>query len=393
FLRETSDAALSDRGHQNLSQIPQYRAEVRFLRALSYWHGLDLFGNIPLVTEDYEAGSPPPEQATRAEIFNFVESELLEIRSQLPSVGAAEYGRADQGTVAMLLAKLYLNAEVYGMGDRSADAMTEAATVISGPYMLDDNYQDMFLADNNTSPELIFAVPFDGQHTQTWGGMTYILHAAVGGTMNAGDYGLDGGWYGLRVTQQAVDLFEGGADSPDGRAMFYTNGQDLVVDELGRFEDGYTLPKYRNVTSSGQAGSRADFPDTDFPMFRLGDAYLMFAEACLRTGGGACEATALGYVNALRERAYGDDSGDITAGELDLDFVLDERGRELIWEGHRRQDLIRFGRFTGGDYLWAFKGGTPAGTSIPDYRALFPIPATELLSNPNLTQNPGYSAN
>lgn len=391
FLRETTQANLESRGHAGLTEIPQYRAEARLLRALSYWHALDIFGSVPLVLEDYRAGDPPPAQATSQELFAFIENELTEIRNELPGVGQAQYGRFDQGGVAMILAKLYLNAETYGAGDHYAEAMAELQTVIGGPYTLDPTFRHLFLADNHTSPELIFAVPFDGRFTQTWGGMTFIAHAAVGGNMNAADYGLDGGWWGLRATQQFVNLFEGGAGGPDQRAdIFYTDGHDVLVEELGNFFDGYPYPKYSNVTSTGAPGSRADFPDIDFPMFRLADAYLMYAEVCLRTGGGACEATALGYVNEIRERAYGDDSGNIAAADLDLEFILDERGRELAWEGHRRQDLIRYGLFTGNEYLWAFKGGDPAGTGIADHRSLYPIPASELLANPNLEQNPGY---
>lgn len=390
FLRETSDAALSARGHQGIAEIPQYRAEARFLRALSYWHGLDLFGSIPLVTEDYAVGDPPPDQATRAELFDFVESELLDIRSELPSVGMAEYGRADQGALSMLLAKLYMNAEVYGVGDRYADAMVEVQTVISGPYSLGPDYQNMFLADNHHSPEFIFAVPFDGTRTQTWGGTTFLSHAAVGGDMDPANYGLDFAWWGLRVTPEMVGLYEGGAGGPDSRAdIFFTTNQNLQVASLGTWNDGYAFPKYKNVTSTGDAGSHATHADIDYPMFRLADAYLMYAEAHLRGGGGNA-GTALGYVNAIRQRAYGGASGDITAQELTLDFVLDERGRELAWEGHRRQDLLRYGLFTGGTYIWAFKGGSPAGTSTDPYLALYPIPASELLANPNLEQNTGY---
>lgn len=390
FLRETSDARLAERGHQGIPEIPQYRAEARFLRALSYWHGLDLFGSVPLVTEEYNAGDPPPEQATRAELFDFVESELLDVRNQLPGVGMAEYGRADQGTLSMLLAKLYLNAEAYGVGDRSADALTEAQTVIGGPYSLDPDYHDMFLADNHTSPEIIFAVPFDGNNTQTWGGTTFLSHAAVGGDMDPAAYGLDFAWWGLRVTPEMVNKYEGGAGGPDGRAnIFFTTNQNLLINSLGTWNDGYAFPKFQNVTSTGQAGSHATHADTDYPMFRLADAYLMYAEAHLRGGGGDAT-TALGYVNAIRQRAYGGNTGDITAGELTLDFILDERARELIWEGHRRTDLIRFGQFTGDAYIWAFKGGSPAGQAIGDYLGLYPIPSSELIANPKITQNPGY---
>jgi len=390
FLRETTEEALTPRGHQDLPDIPQYRAEARFLRAMSYWHGLDLFGNIPIVTEDYVAGSPPPDQATRVEVFDFVESELTAIRSELPAVGAAEYGRVDQGAVAMVLAKLFLNAEVYGAGNRYSDALAEASIVIAGPYSLDDHSQDMFLADNHTSPEFIFAVPLDGLHTQTWGGTTFIAHAAVGGSMTPADYGLDWGWGGLRVTPEFVSLYEGGAGGPDGRAdIFYTDGQNLQVNSIGSFNDGYAYPKYSNMTSAGVAGSHPTHTDTDYPLFRLADAYLIYAEAHLRGGGGVA-GTALNYVNAIRQRAYGDPSGNITAGEMTLDFILDERGRELAWEGHRRNDLVRYGLFTGGSYLWSWKGNTQTGTATPDTRDLYPIPANELVANPNLVQNPGY---
>lgn len=393
FLRETTDAKLTGRGVGDAlrEEIQQYRAEARWLRALSYWHAIDFFGDVPLVDENFVIGATPPEQAERAEVFAFIESELLDIRDALPGVGLAEYGRADQGALAMLLAKLYLNADVYGAGDRFADAMAEAATVIAGPYALDDQYQHLFLADNHTSPELVFAVPFDGTRTQTWGGTTFLVNAAIVGSMDGADYGTGEKWNGLRVTPEFVALYEGGAAGPDERAnIFYTSGQTLAITALGEANEGYGYPKYRNLTSTGEAGSNSTHPDTDFPMFRLADAYLTYAEACLRSGGGGCEANALGYVNQIRQRAYGDNSGDISGAELTLDFILDERGRELAWEAHRRSDLVRYGLFTGDEYLWAWKGGVEAGRAVAETRALYPIPATEMLANPNLEQNPGY---
>jgi len=99
-------------------------------------------------------------------------------------------------------------------------------------------------------------------------------------------------------------------------------------------------------------------------------------------------ATAVTYVNALRERAYGDNSGDVTT--LDLDFLLDERARELYWEAQRRTDLIRFGKFTGGDYVWEWKGNVQEGTATDAYRDLYPIPSNDMNANPNLVQNTGY---
>jgi len=376
-------------------EIHQFRAEARFLRALSYWHGIDLFGDIPLVTEDFGIGSTPPAQNTRAEVYDYIVSELtdLEAGGDLPAAGTGEYGRADEGAVAMLLGKVYLNAEVYVGEDHYADARAEVEKVIGGAYTLyTTNYQNMFLADNGQNPEFIFALTYDGQRSKTWGGTTFLAHAACGGTASdsAGPwFGLDFCWAGMRTTPQFVALFPAPQDaSPDVRAIFYTDGQNLEVNTIANFTDGWSAPKYKNLTSTGGRGSNPTHPDTDYPMFRLSDAYLMYAE-CVVRGGGGNAGTALGYVNALRQRAYGDNSGDITANDLTLDFILDERARELWWEGHRRTDLIRFGQFTTSG-IWAWKGGTQAGSPTEGFRDLYPIPANEIVANPNLTQNPGY---
>jgi hypothetical protein len=394
FLRETTEAKLAARGvgEPLRSEIMQYRAEARFLRALSYWHGIDLFGSIPLVKEDYAVGSPPPPQATRTAIYDYVVAELVDLRATLPAAGSGQYGRADRAAADMLLAKLYLNSAVYTGTPRYAQARAAAEAVIAaGGYSLDDNYREIFLADNHTSPEIIFAVTQDGRNTRTYGGTTFLAHASVGGNMNASAFGLNGGWWGLRMRPQVVNLFPGGATSPDRRAssIFFTNGQSVAINELLNFQQGIAAPKYANVTSAGQPGSDAEFVDTDYPMFRLADAYLMYAEAVLRGGGGS-RAEALRLVNDLRRRAYGGTGGNITDAQLTLDFILDERARELYWEGHRRQDLIRYDRFTGGGYLWAFKGGTAPGQATESFRKLYPLPASELLANPNLTQNEGY---
>lgn len=389
FMRETSDEMLATRSNVTTElrdDIRQYRAEARFLRALSYWHGLDIFGNIPLVTELNRSGVAPPPQATRADIYQFVVAELTQIIPELPAVGQAEYGRADQGAAQMLLAKVHLNAAVYTGTPRWAEARAAAEAVInSGAYQLDDNYQHLFLADNHTSPEMIFPVPSDGLRTRTWGGMTFLAHAAVGGDLNAASYGLSGGWWGLRLRPQIYNLYGTG----DTRSSYFVTQSSTTITDVSNFTQGVAAPKYRNVTSTGQAGSHGDFPDTDFPMFRLADAYLIYAEAVVRGGGGS-PATALQYVNALRTRAYGNASGNITQAQLTLDFILAERGRELLWEAHRRTDLIRFGRFTGGSYVWNYKGPSPAGQSMPEHLNLYPIPASEISANPNIKQNPGY---
>jgi hypothetical protein len=390
FLRATTDDALAERGHLSLAEdIQGYRAEARFLRALSYWHGLDLWANIPLVTESFELGSTPPEQSDAATIYAYIVSELNDIRNELPVPGAGEYGRADQGALSMLLAKVYMNAGAYVGAADYGSTLSEVENVIGGPYALTPNYQANFMADNHNSPEIVFAIPQDGDNQKLWGGLTFLIHASVGNQMNAADYGIDGGWWGLRVLPEFVAQFPGGATSPDSRAIFFTDGQTLEVDVINDFANGYAAPKFTNITSGGAQGSHPTFPDTDLPVFRLADAYLMYAEAHLRGGGGTA-AQAVTYVNALLERAYGDQSANITVGQLDLDFILGERARELWWEGHRRTDLIRFGLFTSGDYLWSWKGGQQAGQGVGDFLNLYPLPASELLANPNLTQNPGY---
>ena len=388
FLRQTTDAKLASRNASPalVTQVHQFRAEARFIRALSYWHGIDLFGDIPLVTENDEAGATAPKQSTRQAVFDYTVGELNAIRTELPAIGQAQYGRADQGAVQMLLAKLYLNSQVYTGTARNAEALAAVQAVIgSGAYSIDPSYQHLFLADNNTSREIIFPIPFDGTHTQSYGGTTFLVHAAVGGNMNAANFGIDGGWYGLRTRPQVYNLYAAG-DHRSG--IFYTNGQSPTINSISNFNDGTGAPKYRNVTSGGQPGSNSTFPDTDYPMFRLGDAYLMYAEAVLR-GGGGTRAQALAYVNALRQRAYGDASGNITDAQRTLDFLKDERARELFWEGHRRTDLIRFGAFTTAG-VWEWKGGVKPGKVTEAFRNLYPIPASELQANPNLKQNAGY---
>ncbi|PHN03424.1 RagB/SusD family nutrient uptake outer membrane protein [Flavilitoribacter nigricans] len=392
FLRETTEEKLDSRGVSDATRgdIQAYRAEARFLRALSYWHGIDLLGNIPFYTEEQAIGSDAPRQATREEVFNFLDSELQAIESDIVAAGQNEYGRADRAALWMLQAKLYLNAEVYTGTDRYSDAVAATKKVIdSGIYSLEEDYDNLFLTDNDSSPELIFAIPFDGESTQTWGGMTYLIHAPVGGSMDPVDYGINGGWFGLRTTSALVDLFPSESDDIDDRANFYTDGQTKEINSISNFADGYAIVKFQNVSSEGEPGSDLDHGDADFPMFRLGDAYLMYAEAVLRGGSGGDLATAVGYINELRQRAYGDNTGNIAQADLDLDFILDERARELYWEAHRRTDLIRFNQFTENG-VWPWKGNVKEGRTTEAFRNLLPIPASEILANPNLSQNQGY---
>jgi len=390
FIRESTDSKLSERGisGSDAEAVRTYRSEVRFLRAFSYWHAIDMFGNIPFVTEEDNVGAFQPPQRTRAEVFDYIESELLDVleNGSLTEPKQNEYGRIDKAAAWMLLSKLYLNAEVYTGEAMYGEAMDYAEQVINSAYQLDPNYEELFLADNHTADGIIFPVAFDGNNAQTYGGMNFLIHAAVGGNMSASDFGIDGGWAGIRVTPQLYNSFDDPANDP--RAMFHTDGQELEIPDVTEFTNGYAVTKFKNITSEGNAGSVPGFVDTDWPVFRLADAYLMYAEAALRAGSNL--GTAVDYVNEVRERAYGDDSGNVTQGELTLDFMINERARELYWEGHRRTDLIRFNMYTGDDYLWAWKGGVQEGTSIGDYLRLFPIPASDINSNSNLNQNTGY---
>jgi starch-binding outer membrane protein, SusD/RagB family len=388
FLRQSTDAKLDSRGQFDptlRTNVHFYRAEARFLRALSYWHGIDLFGNIPLVTEDDPLGATPPKQAKRADIYAYAVSELNDIIGKLPPKGPSTYGRATPDATHLLLAKLYLNAGVYTGTPNYAGAATEAQAVISAGYTLPTNFRSNFTADNNSSPELIFVAAQDGRSTQTWGGMTFLIHAGCGGSMSAANYGIDYCWGGYRMKQQTYRRFAAG----DTRAaFFYTTGQTDSVSDRGDFTKGIAAPKFTNLKANGDTAQAKGMVDTDFPIFRLADAYLIYAEANIRGGGGTA-ANALTYLNAVRQRAYGNATANFAALPP-VDTILAERGRELLFEASRRTDLIRFGVFTGGTYVWAWKGGTPGGSSLPSFRDLYPLPANELIANPNLQQNPGY---
>jgi starch-binding outer membrane protein, SusD/RagB family len=391
FLRESADAKVSGKGFSaaDVADIKVYHAEARFIRAYGYLVALDLFGSAPNLTEANIIGGPNPTQLKRAELYSFVESEFKAVEAELKPAKGNEYGRFDKAAAWMSLARLYLNAKVYTGTDHYTDAITQVKKVIAAGYTLEPTYKYLFNADNNLrTNEIIYAIPFDGLRMQSWGGTTFLVHAQIGGSMSPSAYGVDFGWGGLRMTKQFSDLFPDPTGATDKRAMLWTAGQNKDVIDPTQFSDGYATYKWQNKTSAGAQGSNATFVDTDFPMFRLAEAYLIFCEAVMRGGTGGTQAEALGYFNALRERAYGNTSGDVTS--LTTDLILDERGRELYWEGFRRTDLIRYGKFTEATYLWQWKGGVPAGRAVESYRTLYPIPASEIQANTNLVQNTGY---
>jgi hypothetical protein len=403
FIRQSTDANLSKNGISgaDATQVHYYVAEARFLRAYQYWVLMDLFGNPPFVTDDVAVGSTIPKQTTRAALFGYIESELKAIDPLLVAPGKNEYGRADQAAAWALLARIYLNAQVYTGTAKYTEAITYSNKVVNAGYTLIPKYINLMLADNNIgNTEAIFTINYDGAKTQGYGGTTFLKNASLGGSMPSSLYGTSQKWGGIRVTKNLVNLFPAAVDTslvnfpnnknPDTRAEFWTRGQNLEINDVTAFTDGYAVNKFRNVTATGANGLDLTYSDIDMPLFRLSEMYLIYAEAVLRGGTGGDAATALTYVNKIRTRAYGSTAGNITAGALTTDFILDERARELYWEGFRRTDLIRYDKFTTASYVWPFKGGVKAGTSVGSFRNLYPIPDQDRAVNPNLVQNTGY---
>lgn len=392
FLRQSTPDKVGSRpvDPEIAADMASYRAEARFLRALSYWHALDMFGSVPLVTENDEVGFFYPQQKSKEEIYNYIVSELNAIDADLKPSQSNEYGRVDKVAAKMLLAKVHLNAQVYIGQDKYQEASVALQDVLNSTYQIAQiPYTHLFMADNDTNGaqnEFIFPVRFDGRFT-TGGGTYYIIHASILSTMNAADFGVGTGWKGLRTRREFVNKFSDVSGASDNRARFHITGQNLDIASIAAEADGYGITKWSNKTSTGENGSDPglNFVDTDFPLFRLGDAYLMYAELARRGHGSLTQA--VDYVNQLRTRA---NAPTISEGQLTLDFILDERARELYWEGHRRTDLIRFGKFTGGAYLWQWKGNSLNGSPIADHYKLFPIPSRAMTANPNLIQNTGY---
>ena len=399
YLRESSDDKLASRNitGADADEIKKTRAEVRFLRAFNYWAIMDLFGKSTFITEEDAIGTALPKQINRSELFTYIETELKAIDTDLAPAKTIEYGRVDQAAAWALLARMYLNAAVYTGTPKYAEAITYAKKVIGAGYVLKSGYPKLFLADNDKQKdEFIFAINCDGLRTKSFGNTTFLVHAASGDDAST-EYGVGSGWYGYRTTKQFADLFADKTGNTDQRALF-TNLGNPEITNISDYMQGVHVKKFRNIRSDGLPVSDAqgrEFADIDFPVFRLAEMYLIYAEAHLRGGAGGDAATALDYMNKLRFRAYGDSFGPGNAGRLNetdltLQNVLNERGRELYWEGHRRTDLIRYNQLTTSTNLWQWKGGVSSGTGVDAKYNLFPIPATVRTANPNLEQNPGF---
>jgi hypothetical protein len=371
----------------------QFTAEIRTMRALFYFYMMDLYGNVPITTYGSTAS---PTQSTRAEVFNYIESELL---AAVPGLGAPStvtleyYGRPTLWMAYALLQKLYLNAEYYTGTARYDDAVTYGNKIMSESGLsLEKNYMGLFSPDNTANNETIFVAVFDANKATGNYFTRYTLH----GTLKA-KYGLNFSPSNAMCTSpEFFDLF---SLTGDARDTTWLSG--LQYDFAGNkiMNGSYQLNLTREITLTDAAtmnvgaevngvscGARSIkfYPDpnavnryqnNDIPVLRLADVYLMQAEALLRNGGST--ATAVELFNKVRARVNAPAVTSIT-----LQDILDERGRELAWEGWRRNDLIRFGKWEGS---WGFKTGGESTT-----RRLFPIPATEIVLNANLVQNEGY---
>lgn len=422
YLIQTEDGKLDARGQSDLKEtIAVYRAEARFHRAMFMYVLMDLFGNPPFPTESNILNATNPEQIKRADLFNWLEQELLDLTSEgsaLAGKGEVPYPRPTKGSAWALLSRMYLNAEVYTGSARWQDAKDASKKVIDMGYAIHDTYSDMFRQDNTTNgsaEEFIFAVAYDRVSTQSWGGTTTFTSAsldeptnlALGAALGTSNGKINAeNWAGYHVPADYVARFElsgvewGNADNvfgydranSDQRAFFSNNGCVEAFDPAKQ-TSGWLCWKYNGLNADGTMAQTDDaagnfkLSSADQPIFRLAEMYLNYAEADARLNAGSVkDADAKAYVKALRDRA-----GVTTPAEISLDWLLDERAREFMWEGHRRVDLIRYGYFTDMNYPWTLKGGIINGkVSLPEYRTIFPIIQSDLSANSNLKQNPGY---
>lgn len=391
--------------------VVQYNAEARFLRALAYTWAMDLFANPPFTTDADGVGKFYPKQIQRANLFNYVVSELKSIEDKLGEPKFS-YPQADKAAAWMLLSRIYLNAEVFtGTAKWDSCKLYADKVINSGKYSLATNYRQNFSADNdgNKNPEMIFALEQDGVNTQGYVGTTFLIESSSDATYIRAErfHGLTSNtnWNGNRTKRQFVNVLVdtlatyGNVPVPTADSVFAQCKDKRVYLKTKKSWDipsasasgdyGIGVYKFtaRNADGSQAANYNAAFASTDFPIFRYADALLMRAEALHRLGDNA---NAVLDVNAVRERAYGNATGNITAAQLTDQFLIDERGREFYYEGQRRTDLVRFGKFTDGNYNWTWKGGTFGGTNTSSHLNIFPIPGAEVSANPNIKQNTGY---
>ena len=402
---------LEETAGSNDPQVLQNRAEVRFMRALYNYYFIDFYGKAPYKTIVDEA---LPVQKSREEMFAIVVQELEDIingtsgEELLDYAGDnSNYGRADKQAAKMLLARLYLNAQVYIGEEKWEDAIKYATEVIaSGYYHLNTTalngytaYEQLFMGDNGENPnarqEIIFPIRCDGATSRSYGGSVYTIASTTGS--GSPDQGLPSSQWTCNRAREAMMLkfFNAAADAPvdadmptirlaahDDRAMFFSASRVFDTAEKTTFTSGFSILKWNNTYAQGGTPSDVSFSDTDIPFFRLAEAYLTRAEANMRVGN---TDEAKKDINTIRSRAHAQPIENVS-----LQTMIDEWCREFYFEGRRRSDLIRFGMFTSSTYIWDWKGGSYAGIAVDEKFNLYPIPAAEISSNKNMVQNPGY---
>ncbi len=409
-------------------------AEAHFMRDLYYYYLLDNFGN-PSFSETMP--DPDPKQIKSADLYNFIVKDLEENMGNMlpPSVrkkGEKNYSRADQSAAWMLLARLYLNAEKYTGKAEWAKAKEYADKVIkqSGRTLWEgDNatthrsangkysaYQMLFMADNDQTGaynECIFGFALDGGTAASWGASTF-LHGSTWDANMAADYPQKSSqaWGGNRTRVDLVKKFISLTDlnsldswtpetitkaAGDDRALLYGDNADgshgkkdrkYTNDDIATFADGIATTKFTSDRSDDGPTAVSDHCDNDIMLMRLPEAYYIYAEAEAREAGSEVTLTeGTRLINEVRKRANNNN----LLSSYTLDELLDERAREFYFEGLRRTDLIRYGYFGNSNYTWQWKGGVQEGGKFPSYFNIFPIPQTELGTNHNLKQNPGYA--
>lgn len=373
-------------------EVALMAAEVRFFRAMSYAWVLDLFGQGPFVDDKCPIAGYVPVCYNGAQLLEYIETELGDIELMLPA--HPEYAHVGQGAVYALQSRVFLNAYTTAGVDRYTECITAVRKAMALGYTLEDNFAHLFNADNHKrTNEIILAFAVDSKNSPTWGTTTNIVQGACGSdnTQTPSDYGINNGWGNYRLRGEYCALFGDVTTSTDSRCMIWTDGQSQYLDDgIDNGTSGYHSTKWTNLTDDDQQScDTADGVDTDYPVFRYAEVLLNGAEAVLRGGSGMSRTEALGLVNDVRRRAYGDRSGDISDAQFNLNFMLDERGREFCYESLRRSDLIRHNKFTTADYLWQWKGGTVNGREVDPKYNIYPIPASELSANPYMS-NPLY---
>ena len=271
FLRETTTAKLDERNVTDATrtEVKAYRAEARLLRAMSYYYMMDIFGQANFSTEE-DAINAQPAAYNRQQLFDFVEAELKAIEGDLADPMAVEHGRASKGVAWMILAKIYLNAEVYIGQNKYTECIDYCKKIIGGGYSLATNYLHNFMADNNTNTaknEIIFPLISDGTYVQNYGPTTVMINGSVGSLeSNGAALGVGaGGWGGaIRLRKQFVQLFDASIFNNDTRNTIIKGTRPIEILDISDRDQGYILEKYSNAKSTGGFGVDQTFVDTDF---------------------------------------------------------------------------------------------------------------------------------